>query len=163
MRCAGRIIGWIVGIAVVLVILALIGIYSGIYNVAAIRPAGAAETWFFGTIADRSVARHARGIRVPALTDAAMIQRGNVRYHELCAACHGAPDAPPAPMAKGLNPSPPNLAASAHELSPATLFWVTKNGIRMTGMPAWGASQSDAQIWDLIAYMETMPNPGGGK
>ncbi len=39
----------------------------------------------------------------------------------------------------------------------AELFWVVKNGIRMTGMPAWGPTHTDAQIWDLVAFMQRMP------
>ncbi len=39
----------------------------------------------------------------------------------------------------------------------AELFWVTKNGIRFTGMPAWGPSMTDAQIWDITAFLTTLP------
>ena len=37
------------------------------------------------------------------------------------------------------------------------LFWVTKNGIRFTGMPAWGPSFSDEEICDIVAFLKTMP------
>jgi mono/diheme cytochrome c family protein len=42
-------------------------------------------------------------------------------------------------------------------MTPAQLFWVTKNGIRFTPMPAWGPSRSDKELWDVVAFMETLP------
>jgi hypothetical protein len=32
-----------------------------------------------------------------------------------------------------------------------------KHGIRMTGMPAWGPTHSDAQLWDLVAFLARLP------
>ena len=40
------------------------------------------------------------------------------------------------------------------------LFWVTKNGIRMTGMPAWGPTHNDKDIWSVVAFVQTLPNLG---
>jgi len=42
-------------------------------------------------------------------------------------------------------------------MSPAELFWVTKNGIKMTGMPAWGATHDDDAIWPVVAFMTKLP------
>lgn len=71
--------------------------------------------------------------------------------------CHAAPGRSVPPMAKGLNPEAPTLVEEAEEMSAAELFWVTRNGIRFTGMPAWTASLNDAQIWDVVAFMKTLP------
>jgi hypothetical protein len=55
-------------------------------------------------------------------------------------------------MGQGLNPPAPDLAEEAAEMSAAELFWVTKHGIRMTGMPAWGASHDDDALWPVVAF-----------
>src|SRR3954451_23818481 len=34
------------------------------------------------------------------------------------------------------------------------LFWVTKHGVRMTGMPAWDGIMSDEEIWSVIAFIK---------
>ena len=60
-------------------------------------------------------------------------------------------------MGQGLNPSPPDLAEAALEMSPAELFWVTKNGIKMTGMPAWGVTHDDDAIWPVVAFITKLP------
>ena len=42
-------------------------------------------------------------------------------------------------------------------MSAAELCWVIKNGIRMTGMPAWGPTHDDAELWDIVAFVKTLP------
>jgi hypothetical protein len=59
------------------------------------------------------------------------------------------------PMAKGLNPQAPGFAEN--DMSAAELFWTAKNGIRFTGMPAWGPSRSDQEIWDMVAFIQVLP------
>jgi hypothetical protein len=68
------------------------------------------------------------------------------------------PSKDPEAMGQGLNPPAPDLAEEAAELTPAELFWVTKNGIRMTGMPAWGATHDDESIWPVVAFMTRLPD-----
>ena len=41
-------------------------------------------------------------------------------------------------------------------MSPEELFWVVKNGIRMTGMPAFGGHASDDEIWRAVAFVKQM-------
>ena len=38
------------------------------------------------------------------------------------------------------------------------LFWIIKNGIRFTGMPAFGKLETPDHIWDLVNYVRTLPN-----
>ncbi len=60
-------------------------------------------------------------------------------------------------MGQGLNPPAPDMAEEAAEMTPAELFWVTKHGIKMTGMPAWGATHDDDSIWPVVAFMTRLP------
>jgi mono/diheme cytochrome c family protein len=75
----------------------------------------------------------------------------------MCAACHGAPGKERGEIGKGLNPSPPNLAEVASSWSSAELFWILKNGIKMTGMPAFGPTHSDARLWSIVAFVMQLP------
>jgi hypothetical protein len=94
---------------------------------------------------------------VPDLDDEALVLAGINDFDSMCIDCHGAPGKSPAAVGQGLNPSAPDLAESAGEMTPAELFWVTKHGIRMTGMPAWGATHDDGSIWPVIAFMTKLP------
>jgi hypothetical protein len=56
--------------------------------------------------------------------------------------CHLAPGYAQDETAEGLYPHPPQLAGG-NTLAPAEIFWVLKHGLKMTGMPAWGAPHTD--------------------
>jgi hypothetical protein len=43
-------------------------------------------------------------------------------------------------------------------MTPAELFWVTKQGIKMTGMPSWGATHDDVDLWAVVAFMMELPD-----
>ncbi|MEN6373137.1 MAG: cytochrome c [Armatimonadota bacterium] len=158
-RQTWRWVSLIIGIIiVVVVVLAFLFIYSGVYNVAATYPDRAPVAWAIGTAADNSIKRQARGIKVPKLNDQARIQSGARDYQEDCVVCHGAPGVQIGEIGRGLNPAPPELIDAAEDFKPNELFWITKNGIRMTGMPAWSKTSSDDEIWDIVAFMEKLPS-----
>ena len=81
---------------------------------------------------------------------------GVTHYAEHCVVCHGAPGVERGDLAEGLYPRPPNLADAARVYTPGELFWIVKHGIRMTGMPAWGA-HSDDELWATVALIEKLP------
>jgi mono/diheme cytochrome c family protein len=85
------------------------------------------------------------------------VQAGAGPYAEMCAPCHGAPGVERSAMGRGLNPLPPTPADLVGRWTPAQLFWITKHGIRMTGMPAWGQSHTDDQIWEIVAFVRRLP------
>jgi mono/diheme cytochrome c family protein len=58
-----------------------------------------------------------------------------------------------------LTPSPPDLKEIAQEDEPGEVFWVVKNGIKMTGMPSFGAIGMDSnEIWSIVAFIRKLPN-----
>lgn len=148
----------IISVAVAAGILAMLGFaYSGFYNVSAASPHSAIVNWYLSTTSHASIERRARDIDVPDLGDEALVLAGASDFDAMCAACHGAPGRDPEAVGLGLNPPAPDLAEEAAEMDPAELFWVTKNGIKMTGMPAWGATHDDDSIWPVVAFMMRMP------
>ena len=145
-------------IAVAIALIAIVGFaYSGIYDVSAGTSHTGMVTWLLSTTSHASIERRATDVEVPDLSDEAMARAGVNDFNGMCAGCHGAPGRDPEAMGQGLNPPPPNLAESAAEMSPAELFWVTKNGIKMTGMPAWGVTHDDDAIWPVVALMTKLP------
>ncbi|MFZ0455334.1 MAG: cytochrome c [Ignavibacteriaceae bacterium] len=137
-------------------ILGVIFIYSGVYNVSAANKENGIMTWVLSTTSDNSVEHHAEGIKVPDLNNSAMIEEGFAHYKEMCQSCHGAPGQKETELAKGLNPPAPDLSESGKEMSAEELFWVTKNGIKMTGMPAWGKTHPDDKIWAIVAAVRRL-------
>jgi mono/diheme cytochrome c family protein len=134
---------------------ALLFIDSGIYDVTAMTPHTRLVAWAVHQTYQHAMARDSAGITVPAdLETAANVQAGAHLYLETCAMCHGAPGMPPGPLRRGINPSAPFLLAATRKNQPNQMFWVIKNGVKMTGMAAFGKSMTDQQIWDLAAFLQ---------
>jgi mono/diheme cytochrome c family protein len=149
---------------ITLLVVALLGvislfavIYNGTFNVAATENHSRLTKWIFSAARESSIEKHAAGIEVPNLNDEKKIKNGFRSYREMCAVCHTPPGDDDSPIAQGLNPRAPNLGCEAEELSDAELFWVIKNGIRMTGMPAWGVTHGDKEIWAVVAFVKALP------
>jgi len=145
----------------VLVLLAALGaalyVFSGAYSVAAVPIERGFIEHNLARISDKSVERHAAGIPVPPLNDPGQIRLGAAHYRDMCVTCHGAPGVKPTEIGQGLNPHPPNLVHSAGDMAPNEMYWIVKNGIKMTGMPAFGPTHDDRDLWAMIAFVEQFP------
>jgi mono/diheme cytochrome c family protein len=132
-------------------------IYSGVYDVSATAPHWGITHWISETARVRSIKAHAAGITVPPVfDDPAKVLIGVEHFAAHCTVCHGAPGVPKGDIARGLYPPPPDLAKTAQLFSPAELFWITKHGIKMTGMPAW-SDHSDEDLWATVAFLKKLP------
>ena len=92
---------------------------------------------------------------VSSLSTANLVSGANV-YQKNCAACHGLPDQPKPLQATGMFPPPPQLFVADDGVTddPAgEVYWKVKNGIRLTGMPAFQASLSEEQMWQATALV----------
>ena len=159
MHCTMRVM--IIAISGLITGLALI--YSGVINVAASNPHSALTEWVLSTASDHSIRYHAKDIKAPSVDDRVMVLAGFHHYQEMCVGCHLAPGIESSEIRKGLMPTPPKLQETAKEWTPAELFWVIKNGVKMTGMPAWGATHSDKKIWDIVAFVKQLPHMTAGQ
>jgi mono/diheme cytochrome c family protein len=139
----------------VLIVVGFAFIYSGVYDVSAIKPESKLATWFFSTVSDNSIAHYAKSIQAPLLSDTTFIQAGFKRYDRMCSGCHGFPGTEPG--GKGFNPQPPSLVEGVADLSDAEIFWITKNGIKMTGMPAFGKNFPDSTVWEIVSFVHLLP------
>ena len=151
---------FIAGFIAALIVLALAGLlymYSGAYNVAASVPDPKFMDWILATTMQRSVAKHAQGTNAPAQLTEEQAREGARIYNETCIYCHGAPGKDPVDIGKGLNPEPPFLPDTIARWNAAEVFWIIKNGVKMTGMAAFGASHKDDEIWKLVAFVQRLP------
>ena len=103
-----------------------------------------------------SLARHATDKPPANFDDATRVQAGARAFASAgCVQCHGGPGVSWAKFSEGLNPDPPDLKKVVADLSPPEVFWVVKNGIRMTGMPSFAAAGlDDDEIWSIAAFVK---------
>jgi mono/diheme cytochrome c family protein len=104
-----------------------------------------------------SVSNHAAGISAPDLSGSRRLGQGYSCYQSHCQQCHGLPGLGPEAFAQGLLPTPGNLAQAGRDWSAERLYYVTRKGIRMTGMPAWEYRLSDDSVWSTVAFVKQMP------
>lgn len=130
--------------------------YAGIFDIAADEPHSAPVYAYMELVRTRSIAVRARDLDVPALDSPSLIETGAQHYEAMCSGCHLAPGRSDTEIRMGLYPKPPNLTQHRHG-SPAETFWIIKHGIKMSGMPAWGATHDDEAIWGIVAFVEKLP------
>jgi mono/diheme cytochrome c family protein len=152
-----RIFATALGLVVFVVLAAAVAIWWGAFSVAATETHWPATRWVLETARVRSIKANANGIVAPAnLADRMRIVSGTAHFADHCAGCHAAPGVPADDMAKGMNPKPPALTGAARQWTPGQLFWILRNGIKMSGMPAW-MDHSDEELWDVVAFLEQLP------
>ena len=107
---------------------------------------------------NRSIARHAPGQKNPLADSSEAVTAGLVLFRAHCVTCHGAPGVDPTEEGASLNPPAPGLTLPRVQARPdGQLYWIVSRGIRMTGMPAFGPSRSEQEIWQLVAALRRLP------
>lgn len=148
--------GFFLGILIAMLVPLLV-VASGVVNFAATAGPSAAEAAFARFAVGRSMAWRVPHATNPHAGDQQAAAAGIHHYADTCLACHGAPGVSPKEFAKGLNPPAPNLTKSLDNRTDAELFWIVKNGIRMTGMPALGPTHTDDDIWKVVSFVRSLP------
>jgi cytochrome c553 len=148
----------LIGAAIALVVIAPLGTFafvkSGIYNVGASKPHSTLTEWITHETMIHSVRRHANAITPPREFTVAQVTAGFCTYETHCVACHGAAAVGRQRWAGGMEPAPPYLLDINRRFTRPQLFWIVKNGIKMTGMPSWKNEMSDGRIWNVVAWLQ---------
>lgn len=102
---------------------------------------------------DASMDRHAPRLSSPIPpTDLNLID-GMKIYTMNCALCHGGIDRQPSVLEKSFYPPPPNLIMDPPDDPEWHLYFVIRNGVRYTGMPAWDKALTEPDIWKVTAFL----------
>jgi mono/diheme cytochrome c family protein len=136
---------------------ALLIMYTGSYNVAANVPDNPALDWFLTNTMINSVISRAKSVQAPAGFTDQQAKAGFTIYNQTCVHCHGAPGRDPGDIAKGLNPDAPDLSDAVGDMTTAQMFWIIKNGIKMSAMASYGKVHSDDEIWNVVAFVQRLP------
>ncbi len=130
---------------------------AGWYNVAATQP----HYQFVYSLLEQgmheSVRFHARNVPEPPPSSDARVLRGAGVFNNHCVQCHGAPGVPMAAFGQSMQPAPGPLVDAARRWTPRQMYWITRHGIRMAGMPAWEFQLPDDDIWAIVAFLEKLP------
>jgi mono/diheme cytochrome c family protein len=114
---------------------------------------------FLATVVKRFlVSRSSReGIPPPPSNLQESIAEGDKLYASDCSMCHGSDGHTPSDFGRWMYPRASDLTSPlVQRYSNRELFWIVKNGIRLSGMPAFGRVESEDHIWHLVNYLRTM-------
>ena len=152
--------GIIIGIAATLAVFFVAG-YFGVER--GLMPANAdaapskLETWAAKTSLRATIARDAPKAPNPLPLDDTNIIAGIKLYGANCIVCHGGADGQPTNIAHGLYQHAPQLGKDGVEDDPdGVTYWKVAHGIRLTGMPAFGPTLQERQLWQLALFLKHM-------
>ncbi len=155
MSRSGKTLG-ITLLALVLAIAILVGMVLQ-RGVSARATPTAGEEMLARTLRHFAVPVSARKMRNPLPLTAASLSEGREHFADHCAQCHANDGSGQSDIGRNLYPTPPDMRTErTQRLSDGELFYVIKNGVRMTGMPAW-SDHGDEDNWKLVLFIRHLP------
>lgn len=138
----------------------LIGVAAVSFNLTALRDPGRVETRSANLLKRFFVYRASlHGIPPRPQDTNASIERGASYYGQDCGVCHSGDGRSNLPPGRWMYPRASDLTSTrVQSYSDKELFWIIQNGIRFTGMPAFGGVETPDHVWDLVNYMRTLPS-----
>jgi mono/diheme cytochrome c family protein len=107
-----------------------------------------------------AVPRAARAEESPVKLSAETLARARAHFADHCASCHGNDGRGRTPLGQNLYPKAPDMTlAATQRLSDGEIFYIIENGVRLTGMPAWGqtGTHDATQSWELVHFIRHLP------
>ena len=150
---------WCAGVLVTLVAVVLVSVAVVLGGGVSARPEpGAAEV---------AVARRLRSALIPAADREAhnplapeprLLAEGRAHFADHCAGCHSNDGSGNTPLGRSLYPRAPDMRREpTQSLSDGELFYIIENGVRLTGMPAWGGAGRPEESWKLVHFIRHLP------
>jgi mono/diheme cytochrome c family protein len=126
----------------------------GLYPIGADNPPSQLERMLAARAMDVYADKHKPDVNNPVAATPDNLIEGAKEYEEHCAVCHGGAQARISPLNNKFSPPVPQLINRVPHDPEPWLFWVTKHGVRMTGMPAWDGILTDDEIWKTVAFIK---------
>jgi len=142
------------------VILLVVAIAAFQFNPSAVPEPGRLETFVANTGLRLLVWREARRETIPPApaNRQASIEEGDKLFGLECADCHGNDGHSPTDEGRWMYPRAANLISKqVQRYSDRELFAMIKNGVRLSGMPAFARVETDEHIWNIVHYLRKLP------
>ena len=121
----------------------------------------ALETALAAVMRKMAMPSAANNAKNPVTNSPEVLNEGRLHFADHCAICHGNDGSGDTAMGHGMYPKPPDLrAAQTQNRSDGEIFWIIENGVRMTGMPAFGGSGEHGNTedsWKLVHFIRHLP------
>lgn len=148
--------GFIFGIMFTIIAILIGGfllVKQGRVNFEADQPLSATERRMAMTAVDASIDRHAPDTKNPIQATNENLLAGANIYMNNCAGCHGLPSNPNSQFGHSFYPPVPQFFKNSPDMPDNQNFYVVNHGTRWTGMPSWGKTLSESQIWMVVTFL----------
>ena len=119
----------------------------------------ALETSIAGTLRDWGVPGPYRQMANPVACSDAAVAEGRAHWADHCATCHSNNGSGDTMFGRGMYPKPPDMRQDlTQQQSDGRLYYTIKNGVRLSGMPAFGdPGDQDIDTWKLVCFVRRLP------
>lgn len=118
------------------------------------------EAWLARGMRIAAIPALERGRNNPVPTSAEVLAQAERHFADHCASCHANDGSGDTTVGRNLYPKAPDMRlAPTQNLSDGELFYVIRNGIRLSGMPAWAdeTAEQDTESWGLVRFIRHLP------
>jgi mono/diheme cytochrome c family protein len=118
----------------------------------------ALENYLATSVRALAVPIRARNERNPFLPSPDVLAEARAHFADHCAICHANDGSGETEIGQNLYPKAPDMRLPrTQKLTDGELYYTIHNGIRLTGMPAWGADEKDDDSWKLVLFIRHLP------
>jgi mono/diheme cytochrome c family protein len=150
----------LVAAAAILVAFTAIFLKTAAQGFSANAPATPLEAWTARQARTMAMPQTIKGAHNPVPDNPETLQEARAHWADHCASCHGNDGKGQTEMGQRLYPPAPDMTAqTTQRLTDGELFYVIQNGIRLSGMPGWGAAHSgEEDSWKLVRFIRHLPS-----
>jgi len=124
-----------------------------------------AETIIARGVRQLAIPRQAREAKNPVESSSKVLAEAMEHFADHCAICHGNDGKGRTLIGNGLYPKPPDMTLNeTQRLTDGELYYIIQNGVRLTGMPAFGEAgnnEPDEESWALVSFIRHLPKLTG--
>ena len=157
-----RVIVWLIGILVIGLVIAAAGLaYIRVTGLSARAKPSALETELARAVRSFAIPGTDRSRTNPVSRSEEAVRAGLEHYADHCAVCHGNDGSGATEIGQGLYPRAPDMRQSpTQSLTDGELFYIIENGVKLTGMPAWGngTPEGETASWHLVQFIRHLPS-----
>ena len=118
----------------------------------------ALEAYLAKTARKLSIPASERDAKNPIAPTAEVLSEARAHFADHCATCHGNDGSGKTEIGQNLYPKPPDMRQpETQKLTDGQIYYIIHNGIRLTGMPAWGGPGKDDDSWKLVLFIRHLP------
>jgi mono/diheme cytochrome c family protein len=153
----GRLILALIGLALLVVI--IVGWIEVQHGFSARDNPTALEAFVARKVRMMAIPSDAKNQKNPYTATAEILTDARRHFADHCATCHGNDGRSNTAIGRNLYPKAPDMRLQAtQDLTDGALYYIIHNGIRLTGMPAWGEAQgNDEDSWKLVLFLRHLP------